>query len=468
MSETGGVHILVFPYPAQGHMIPLLDFAHHLAIRGLTITILVTPKNLHQLTPLLSTHPNSITPLVLPFPLHPQIPPGVENTVDLPAGGFRTMMCALGQLYDPILDWFRNHGSPPVAIVSDMFLGWTNNLARELDIARYCFSPSGAFGMSVVHSLWREMPKRKNVDDLVEFTKIPNSPLYPWWQLSPIYRSYVEGDPDLEFIKDLFRANLASHGMVFNTFIELESVYLDHHARDLGHDRVFSVGPLLPSDEVGPAERGRTSSVSATEINSWLDKCDDHTVVYVCFGSQAVLNNKQMEELSLGLEKCEVRFILAVKGPTKGHANQGDHGMIPPGFEDRVAGRGLVIQGWAPQVKILKHKAVAAFLTHCGWNSILESIMAGVPMLAWPMGADQFSNATLLVDQLNVAIRVCEGDETVLGSDDLARILASTTYERWMEKRVRAMELSKAAADAIKEGGSSFKNLDDFVGHLSK
>ncbi|XP_073139970.1 UDP-glycosyltransferase 89B2 [Henckelia pumila] len=467
MSEDGA-HILVFPYPAQGHMIPLLDFTHHLATRGLTITILVTPKNLPQLNQLLSDHPTAVTPLVLPFPPHPLIPPGVENTVDLPAGGFRTMLCAMGRLHDPLLHWFRSHASPPVAIVSDMFLGWTNHLARELNITRYCFYPSGALGMSLVHCLWREMPKRANADDTVEFTKIPNSPVYPWWQLSPVYRSYVEGNPDSEFIKDSFRANLASHGAVFNTFRELESVYLDHLARELGHDRVLSVGPLLPSDEVGPAERGRSITVSATDIDSWLDKCDDHTVVYVCFGSQAVLNNKQMEELALGLEKSGERFILSVKGPTKGHANQEDYGMIPPGFEDRTAGRGLVIQGWAPQVKILKHKAVAAFLTHCGWNSTLEGIVCGVPMLAWPMGADQFANANLLVDELNVAIRVCEGAETVPGSDDLARILALTSSERWIEKRVRAAELSKAATDAIKGGGSSFKNLDDFVAHLSK
>ncbi|KZV29612.1 hypothetical protein F511_00890 [Dorcoceras hygrometricum] len=462
-----GAHVLVFPYPAQGHMIPLLDLSHHLATRGLTITILVTPKNLLQLNPLLSTHPTSITPLVLPFPPHPHIPQGVENTVDIPDGGFRNMMCAMAQLRDPIHEWFRNQASPPVAIVSDMFLGWTTHLARELNISRYCFYPSGAFAIAIVHCLWREMPKRENADDVVEFTKIPSSPAYPWWQLSPIYRSYVEGDPDSEFIKDSFRANLVSHG-VYNTFSELESVYLDHHARELGHARVWSVGPLLPSDDVGSAKGGRPSSVSETEIISWLDECDHDTVVYVCFGSQAVLNNKQLEELTLGLEKSGVTFVLSVKAPTKGQANRGDYGEIPSGFEDRVAGRGLVIKGWAPQVKILEHKAVVAFLTHCGWNSTLESILAGVPMLAWPMGADQFADATLLVDQLNVAIRVCEGAETVLGSGDVAQILAITRSERWIEKRVRAKELSKAATDACKEGGSSFKDLDDFVAHLSK
>ncbi|KAK6156590.1 hypothetical protein DH2020_010838 [Rehmannia glutinosa] len=471
MSESGA-HILVFPYPAQGHMLPLLDLTHHLAIRGLTITILVTPKNLPILKPLLSTHPKSITTLVLPFPLHPAIPAGVENTVDLPAGGFRSMMSALSDLHDPILAWFRDHPSPPAAIISDMFLGWTHRLACQLSIRRYVFSPIGALAYSFTYSLWRDMPIRKNAGDdneMVGFAEIPNSPVYPWWQISPVFRSYVRGDPISEFIRDVYLCNGSSYGLVLNTFDGLQGAHLDYLVKDLGHDRVWSIGPVLPpSDRVGPTERGGPSSIAPSEVISWLDTCRDHTVVYACFGSQAVLTNKQMEELCLGLEKSGVKFILSVKGATRGHDNKGDYGSIPLGFEDRVVGRGLVIKGWAPQVMILQHRAVCAHLTHCGWNSTLESIVAGVPMLAWPMGADNYLNATLLVDQLDVAIRVCEGEETVLDSDNLARFLAETMSHKWKERRARAMALSKAALDAISEGGSSFNNLDSFAKHLSE
>ncbi|KAL3838381.1 hypothetical protein ACJIZ3_022972 [Penstemon smallii] len=467
MSDSGA-HILVFPYPAQGHMIPLLDFTHHLATTrrlNFTITILVTPKNLPLLRPLLSLHP-SITPLVLPFPPHPSIPLGVENTVDLPAGGFLSMMIALSTLRDPLLHWFRSHPSPPTAIISDMFLGWTHQLAGELNIRRYAFFPSGAFAISFVNCLWLHMPQRKNNSDeneMIGFSEIPNSPFYPWWQLSPIYRSYVKGDPNSEFIRDTFLSNIASHGLVFNTFSELEGVYLDYLAKELGHNRVWPVGPLLPPNST---ERGGSSSIMVHEISSWLDECEGHSVVYVCFGSQAVLTNKQMEELTLGLEKSGVKFILSYKGATKGHVGGDRYGSIPDGFEARVAGTGVVIKGWAPQVLILEHKSVCAFLTHCGWNSTLESIVAGVPMLAWPMGADQFVNATLLVDQLGVAVRVCEGAETVLESDELSRFLVEATGEKWAERRARARELSKAAFDAIREGGSSVNGLDGFTKDL--
>ncbi|KAL5751448.1 hypothetical protein ACOSP7_026051 [Xanthoceras sorbifolium] len=461
-------HILVFPLPAQGHMIPLLDLTHQLATHGLTITILVTPKNLPLLNPLLSTHP-SIKTLVLPFPAHPSIPDGVENCKDLPSNSSMVpILRALGELYNPVLDWFQNHPSPPVAILSDMFLGWTHKLACQLGIRRIAFSPSGALALSIIFALWRDMPRLNSNDDstqIITFPGIPNSPKYPWWQLSPIYRSYVEGDPVSEFIRDGILGNISSWGLVINSFTELERVYLDHLAKQMD-GRVWAVGPLLPpaEDASGTSERGGFSSISADDVISWLDTCQDQKVVYVCFGSQAVLTNEQMEEVALGLEKSKVQFIWAIKAPTAGHV-EGNNSVIPPGFEDRVAGRGLVIRGWAPQVLILSHRAVGAFLTHCGWNSILEGMVAGVAMLAWPMGADQFVNAGLLVDELKVAKLVCEGAQTVPNSTKLAQLVAESVSENQV-LRVRVMELHKAALEAVENGGSSVKDLDALVKHL--
>ncbi|GFY85686.1 UDP-glucosyl transferase 89B1 [Actinidia rufa] len=457
-----GAHILVFPFPAQGHMIPLLDLTHQLASKGLKITILVTPKNLNLINPLLNAHPTAVEALVLPFPSSTAA--SVENAKDLPAAsGFPAMIHALGGLRDPLLRWFRSHPSPPSAVVSDMFLGWT----LHLGIRRYVFSPSGALALSVIYSLWRDMPKRDDIADedaLISFPEIPNSPIYPWSKLSTVYRSYVEGDPASEFIKDGFRADTASWGLVVNSFSELERVYLDHLRRELGHDRVWAVGPLLPPNNAS-AERGGSSSVLTRDVMTWLDTCEDRSVMYVCFGSQAVLTNKQMEEVGLGLEKSGVRFLWCIKEPTKGQV-EGEWSLVPSGFEDRVAGKGLVVRGWAPQVLILRHRAIGAFLTHCGWNSVLEAIVyGGVPMLAWPMGADQFTNATLLVDELGVATRVCEGAQAVPNSDELALSLSEVMGEHQL-KRVRAMELQKAALEAIGEGGSSTKDLDELVRHL--
>ncbi|PON64035.1 UDP-glucuronosyl/UDP-glucosyltransferase [Parasponia andersonii] len=324
-----------------------------------------------------------------------------------------------------------------------------------------------SLALSVMHSLWRDLPRRQDPNDVVPFPEIPNSPKYPWWQLSPLYRSYVEGDPDSEFVRDGFVANRASWGLAVNSFGEMEGAYLEHLRRDSGHDRVWAVGPVPPlaDDLSGPTKRGGSSSISVEHISSWLDKCGDHKVVYVCFGSQAVLHNAQMEELAKGLEKSGVHFVWSVKAPT-GVDVEGDYGRVPLGFEDRVAGRGLVIRGWAPQVLILNHRAVGAFLTHCGWNSVLEAVAAGVPMLAWPLGADQFANATLLVDQLKVATTVCGGKSAVPDSAKLARVLAESVGENQVVRQ-RVAQLCHAALEATKEGGGSTKDLESLIGLLA-
>ncbi|CAF2182233.1 unnamed protein product [Brassica napus] len=450
-------HVLIFPFPAQGHMIPLFDLTHRLAIRGgsaLKITVLVTPKNLPFLSPLLSAGLN-IEALTLPFPSHPSIPSGVENVQDLPPSGFPTMIHALGGLHAPLLSWIASHPSPPVAIVSDFFLGWT----QHLGIPRVEFSPSAAVTCCILNTLWIEMPTIGGDDEILEFTKIPNSWKYPWSQISSIYLSYVHGDKAWEFIRDSFRDNAASWGLVVNSFADMESVYLEHLKKEMGHDRVWAVGPVLP---VSQGDRGGRTSVSVDHVMSWLDARADNNVVYVCFGSQVLLSGEQTLALASALEKSGVHFVWAVKEPVERGSTRGN---ILEGFEDRVAGRGLVIRGWAPQVAVLQHRAVGAFLTHCGWNSVVEAVVAGVLMLTWPMRADQYTDATLVVDELKVGVRACEGPDTVPDPDELARVVADSVTGKQTE-RIQAMKLRKAALDAIQERGSSVKDIDGFFEHL--
>ncbi|KAK4274480.1 hypothetical protein QN277_017691 [Acacia crassicarpa] len=116
-------HVLIFPYPAQGHILPLLDLTHQLVLQGLSITIIITPKNLPLLHRLLRLHPVAVQNLILPFPSHPKIPPGVENVREIRIAGKYSMINALSKLQDPIIQWFKCHPSPPVAVISDFFLG---------------------------------------------------------------------------------------------------------------------------------------------------------------------------------------------------------------------------------------------------------------------------------------------------------------------------------------------------------
>ncbi|KAI3953663.1 hypothetical protein MKW98_017487 [Papaver atlanticum] len=453
-SSSISAHILIFPYPAQGHMIPILDFAHQLSLHNLTITVLVTPKNLPILEPLLSKNP-SINPLVLQFPGNPKIPLGIENAKDLSPALIPDMMITMTELYDPLLKWFKSQPSPP-------------NLACELNIPRIVFSTTCAMALSIIDLLQTGVLHSTN-DDPISIHQIPNSPTFPRWHIPSLRSSFSDRNQDSVTNRENLLANVRSWGVVFNSFTELEAVYLDFMKKrtdGLGYKRVWAVGPLFPNVDPTAKERDAglppyQSSVSTQKIQ-WTC-CPKNSVVFVCFGSQAALPNKQMEALAAGLECSKVCFLWCVKEPTVGLA-EGAYSALPAGFEERTAGRGMVIRGgWAPQLLILRHQSVGSFMTHCGWNSTLEGLTSGGVLLAWPMMAEQFINANLIVDQLKVAIRVCEGNELIPNPIQLGALVGESFRENW---RVRAQKLAKAANATVQQGGTSYQDLQSLVKDL--
>ncbi|KAL7600091.1 hypothetical protein Lser_V15G21710 [Lactuca serriola] len=448
-------HLLVYPFPSSGHIIPLLDLTDLLLRRGLTVTVVISPTNLPLLDPLHSSHPSSLHKLLFD---DPEITPFPDPLI--------AKVISTQKLFDPIVKWFRSHPSPPVAIVSDFFLGWTSELASHLGIQRIVFSPSGVLSSSILQTLWQDV-EEINADNgdkdqkfSLSFPEIPNTPEFPLWQLLPVSQNFKKGEPHYESFRKGMLANMSSWGIIYNTFEELEGVYIDHMKKQMGHDRVWAVGPLLPDDH--GTGRGGSSVVPPNDLLMWLDNKPDDSVVYICFGSQTTLSEKQMGALIGALELSNINFILCAKGSKSG--------SIPSGFEDRVSGRGLIVKGWAPQLAILRHRAVGSFVSHCGWNSTLEGVAAGVMMLTWPVGADQYVDAKLLVDELGVGKRVCEdAPDSVPDSVELARLLDESVSGSYKgeQRVVKVKKLSQAASKAVKDG-TSMRDVDTFVQLLSQ
>ncbi|CAN6178437.1 unnamed protein product [Urochloa humidicola] len=460
-STAGATHVLVVPYPAQGHMQPLLHLASLLAARGLRITVAATPATAHLLAPLLAAHPSSVRPLTFPSAA------GHDTSGPTSVGAdFHALAAALRA---PLGEWLRSRARSDsdssdgrvVAVISDFFCGWTQPLAVEAGVPRLVFAPSGALATAATHSLFRRKPRPPPEGDAarrgfaVSFPDLPGAPAFPWPQISRMYRSYAEGGGEhAEAIKDNFLWNLESTAFVCNTCQPLEGKYLDAQPlEDLAGKRVWAVGPVAP-----PPESTGGDDPAGDGVTAWLDAFPDASVAYVSFGTMMTPPPAHAAALAAALERSGTPFVWAAAETT-----------LPDGFEARAAaasgtGTGLVLRGWAPQVAVLRHRTVGCFVTHCGWNSVMEAAAAGVPMLAWPMAADQFFNARLVVEEARVAVAASWGGfGAVPDAEDLVRALGEVVGEGGAGVRARAKEVAVMLAEAVGEGGSARRELDELV-----
>lgn len=247
-----------------------------------------------------------------------------------------------------------------------------------------------------------------------------------------------------------------------NSFHELESEAFRHlERRRSATPPVYAVGPLIRTFQDNESDR-------ASDCLRWLDDQPPQSVVFVSFGSGGTLPLEQITELALGLEMSGQRFLLVVRSPEVKAAaayfkvtdRRNPLGFLPDGFLERTKDRGLTVASWAPQIQVLRHRSTGGFVTHCGWNSILESAVHGVPMVAWPLCFEHGINAVFVRDRLRCAIRVREGENGIVEREEVSDVV-----KRLMEGeegkliRNKMMKLKIAAEDARREDGPSTQAL---------
>ncbi|OVA04817.1 UDP-glucuronosyl/UDP-glucosyltransferase [Macleaya cordata] len=458
---------------AQGHLIPYLALALEIEKKlGYTVTFVNTPLNIQKLRP--SLPPNtSIRLIELPYSSSDHnLPPNSENTDVLPYPLIIRLIESSLSLKPSFISLIQSLTHPPLCIIADMFFGWTVDIARDLGIFHSIFLSGGAYGFAIYYSIWLNQPQLKTDSD--EFS------LPDFSQISRIHRSQLANnavqatgtDSWSVFFKTELALTLKSDGFLINTVEDLDFIGLNYFRRKTGKP-VWAIGPVNYSLTY-KARSNKEAGLSPDLCIEWLDNHQEDSVLYISFGSQNTISSSQLMELAIGLEKSGKNFIWVIRPPIGFDINGEIRSeWLPEGFEERMRekNRGLLVRKWAPQLEILSHKSTSVFLSHCGWNSILESLSLGVPIIGWPIAADQFNNVKLLEEEIRVCVEVARGNRSEIKHEDVVRVIdlvMNNKKGKGEEMKKKACEVREMIKDAIKEDdeagfkGSSVKAMEEF------
>ncbi|KAL4592102.1 hypothetical protein LXL04_005086 [Taraxacum kok-saghyz] len=476
--EHNQLHFLIIPLASPGHYIPTIDIANLLAQHGVKVTIVTTPVNALRFGSILDQPIKSGLPihfLEFPFPsMEFGLPEGCESLDTLPTFDLlRPLFLAYNTLQEKVERYIETLNPKPSCIISDTFLLWPAETAKKFQIPRIIFDGMNCFTQMCNHVL--QLTKVHETVSKSESFVLPGLPdriELTRSQLPFVFNPKSKHADD--FHEKLRVSESEVYGVIINSFQELENGYADEY-RKLKRGKVWCIGPLslCYKDASEKAIRGNKSSINKNECIKWLDSQKNSSVIYACLGSVSRVEPNQLIELALGLEASRKPFIWVVRA---GHKTQTIEKWIDEeGFEERTKERGLLIRGWAPQLVILSHPAIGGFLTHCGWNSTLEGVCGGVPMVTWPQFQEQFLNEKLIVQVLRIGVSVGAQNAVNLGEEEKSGVgvkredlrkaveMVMEDGEEGEERRKRAKELSKMANEAIEEGGSSYRNITQLM-----
>ncbi|KAM0834328.1 hypothetical protein ACQ4PT_063678 [Festuca glaucescens] len=454
--------VVLYPSLGVGHLNPMVELAKLFLRRGLAVVIaVVNPPDKDAVSAdavarLAAANP-AITFRLLPVPSSC----GEEDHFSSP---ILQTIDVLRRANAELREFLR--ALPAVdALVVDMFCVDALDVAADLAIPAYFLYASAVGDLAVMFHLPYYYPAAPS-----SFKDMGTTPLH--FPGVPPIRALDMSTTMLDRESDIAKERLRQYtrmpearGFLANSFDWLESRALEalrHGVCTPGRSTppVYCIGPLvLPAQTSGERH----------PCLQWLDAQPERSVVFLCFGSLGTFSAAQLGEVARGLEKSGHRFLWVVRNPPEHKDESVLEALLPEGFLEKTADRGFVVKNWAPQAEVLQHGAVGAFVTHCGWNSVLEGIVSGVPMICWPLYAEQRMNKVHVVEEMKVGVAMEGYEKEIVKAEEVeAKVRLVMASEEGNMLRKRLSTAKKMAADALKEGGSSDVAFENFLRDLEK
>ncbi|WVZ66331.1 hypothetical protein U9M48_015570 [Paspalum notatum var. saurae] len=472
--------IVLYPGLFVSHFVPMMQLADVLLEEGYAVAAALIDLTMDQDAALAAAVDRvaSAKPSVAIHRL-PRIqdPPGAADDAEEPLLWYFEVM---RRYNDRLREFLRSLPPGTVhAVVLDAPSVDALDVARELGVPAYTFFAANASSVAVfLQQPWIRAKGQPSFGELgdatLEFRGVPPMPS------SYLMRETLQ-DPESEIYREMMRVlrrTAEPDGILVNTFASLEpravAALRDPQILPAGERRmppVYCVGPLV----VGASGSGGGEAREKHECLAWLDGQPERSVVFLCFGSTGAVTHsaEQLREVAVGLQRSGHRFMWVVRAPRRGdtetrlfdpRADADLDALLPDGFLERTSGRGLVVKHWAPQVEALHHRATGAFVTHCGWNSALEGITAGVPMLCWPMYAEQKMNKVFMVEEAKVGVEMVGWQRGLVTAEEVeAKVRLVMESEEGERLRARVAAHRDAATVASKTGSSSRAAFGQFL-----
>nr|QOI79391.1 UDP-glycosyltransferase 76F1 [Rheum officinale] len=440
MQQKMGRRLVIFPLPYLGHQNPTFELANILHSKGFSITVIHT--RFHSPDPAKYPH----------FNFH-----FIEDGLSESEVPFQDVISLTNTLNNKCVEPFKaflsqiltDHGSdqePVSCLITDVMWYFTQAVADALQVPRIVIRTGNLSSFTAFFA--RLEIGDKQPDDLILEL--------PYLRVKDIPRVGNLGmggqSPLQHLLSNTITQTKASKGLIFNAIEELE----DRSMAITQHEFPFPVFPIGPFHKCISSPPRNLPTQDQNSI-SWLDSQAPNSVLYVSFGSLAAVDEAGFLEMAWGLANSNQPFLWVVRSDLVQSSNGSS--QFPDGFLEKVSGRGHFVS-WAPQKEVLAHPAVGGFWTHSGWNSTLESICEGVPMICSPCFGDQMVNARYVSEVWKIGLELEKGAKT----EDMEKAIRTLMVEKEGEEiRARAACLKNKASICIQPGGSSYKHMEDLV-----
>lgn len=463
-------HAIMIPYPYQGHINPFVHLAIKLASKGFIVTFVNTKSVHHQISKaqtgckrddIFAKARQSGLDIRYAtvndgFPLSFDRSLNEDQFVE---GLIHVFSAHIDELVGNLVHSESESESPPTCLIADTFFVWGSSIARKYNLLFVSFWTEPALVLTLYYHLdllrqnghFASPVNRKDTIDYIPGVKaIEPRDLTSYLQAHDIWT--VVHRVIYKAFEDVKRADI----IICNTVQELEPETISALN---SKQPTYAIGPVFPAGFTKSSVA--TSLWSESDCTQWLNNKPNGSVLYVSFGSYAHTSKEDIVEIAHGLASSGVSFIWVVR-PDIVSSDQTD--FLPVGFEDQVRNRGLIVP-WCSQIEVISHQAVGGFLTHCGWNSILESIWCSVPLICHPLVTDQFTNRKLVVNDWKIGINLCDKQSITRQevAEKIRRLMSEDNLDD-LRLRVAMKEVRKKLENALStDHGSSERNFNHLV-----